>query len=794
MQSSTIVRNGEDKLSWIGQSVLRSDGRAKTTGRTAYTVNLELPGMLHVKTLRSPFPHARLLRVDTGRAARVPGVAALLTRDDLEKLCPGGATYGPVVRDQPIVAVDKVRFAGEIVAAVAAESLDAAEEALDLIEVEYEELPAVFDPIEALKEDAPAVHAAPGSATGAFTDTASLKLGQGSNLCSQFVIRKGDLEAGFEKSDYLFEHEFYSPAVQHCALEPHACVAQVLPDDSLELWATTQNPSVLRSQLQLLFGLPLSKIRVHVPPLGAGYGAKSWPKIEPLTAALAIKTGRPVKYVLSREEVFHTITKHAALVRLKTGVSREGLLLARKVEIFWDTGAYAEVGPRVSKNGGYAAPGPYRIPNVWVDSYCVYTNKPPAGAFRGYGVSQVCWAYDQQMDIIAEALGMDPLELRLKNAFEEEDSFHTGQTLHGIGIKESLLQAADSIGWTAGSRSTALGSGGRIRRGRGIACSIKGTVTPSLSTAVVKLEEDGSVSVLTSTVEMGQGSDTALAQMAAEALHVDFSRVKVASPDTLVTPYDQSTTSSRSTYSMGNAILMACAEVKQQLLEAAADLLEVSMQDLDLADGRVFVKGSPDRSMSYEEVVTRHFGMRVGSIIGRGTFKTSGRGLDPETGQGYASAFWSTGAAAAEVEVDTETGEVRILKFTSACDVGKAINPLHCVGQVEGSVVMSLGHTFYEEIVYDSGQLINPNFLDYRLPSVCELPDSLNVILIEKPHREGPFGAHGVGETASPPVSSAIANAIYDATGVRITELPITPEKILLGLRQLQDKRDQAAS
>lgn len=780
-------------MSWIGKSVKRTDGLAKITGRTQYAVNLELPGMLHVKTVRSVMPHARLVSVDASKAEKLPGVVAVFTRDDLYNMFgeQRSPNYGPVIRDQPIVATDKVRYAGQIVAAVAAVDAETAERAADLIDIEYEELPAVFDPMEAILDDAPIIHEQPSNATGAFADTKNLQFGVGRNICSRFVIRKGDVEQGFAASYKVFEHEFYSPAVQHCALEPHVCMAQLLPDGTLEVWATTQNPSPLRSQLQMLFNIPLSKIRVIVPPMGAGYGAKSWPKIEPITVALALKTGRPVKYVLSREEVFLTITKHAARVRVKTGVSRDGLLLARKTEIFWDTGAYADVGPRVAQNGGYASPGPYRIPNVQVDSYCIYTNKTPAGAFRGYGVSQVCWAYDQQMDIIAEELGMDPLEIRLKNCFVEGDEFHTGQKLHGVGIKESLEQSAAAIQWKKNpSREVAPNK----RRGQGIACSIKGTVTPSMSTAFVKLEEDGSVTVLASTVEMGQGSDTVLAQIAAEALAVDINRVKVTNPDTMVTPYDQSTTSSRATFSMGNAILMACAEIKQQLLAAAADLLEVAEADLELRDGRVVVQGSPDRSLTYEEIITRRYGMRVGSVMGRGTYKTEGSGLDAETGQGYASVFWSTGAAAAEVEVDTETGEVSVTKFVSACDVGKAINPLSCVTQVEGSVVMSLGHTFYEEMVYDSGQLLNPNFLDYRLPSIFENPDQLDVILIEHPHRDGPFGAHGVGETASPPVASAIANAIYDAVGIRISELPITAEKVLAGLRELQNAEREVAS
>ena len=772
----------------VGRSVFRVDGLEKVTGRVGYTTNLELPGMLHGKILRSELPHARLVRIDASKALALPGVVAVLTRDDVLEWNVE-QKYGPVLRDQSIVALDKVRYVGDPIAAVAAVSEDIAEEALELIEVEYEELPAVFDAYEACQSGAPLLHGRNDQPKTSFEDTKALNIMQGSNVATHFKLRKGDVEAGFAQADYIFENEYITPAVQHSHLEPHATLAQVHVNGQIEVWTSTQNPSVVREQLSEIFRVPLAKVRVVAPPLGAGYGAKTYPKLEPLTVALARKVGRPVRIVLTREEVFLTVTRHAVRFRLKTGVTRDGRITARRCELYYDTGAYADIGPRTSKNGAYVSPGPYRIPNVWVDCYCVYTNKPPAGAYRGFGVPQVCWGYEQQMDEIAARLGMDPVELRLKNVLVEGDAFHTGEELHAIGIKESLERVHQLLN----QEPLAHPKQTHKRRGRGVACMIKSTMTPSLSTAVVKMDEDGSATVLTSTVEMGQGSATVLAQLASHFLHLPLEKVQVGPQDTQMTPYDQSTSSSRSTFSMGNALQRACQEVMSQLFDAASEQLEVSVDDLAAENGSIFVKGDPSRRKTYEEIITEKFGMRVGSIVGRGTFKTTG-GLDHDTGQGKASAFWFTGANGCEVEVDTETGQIEILRFIAVADCGKAINPRQCEGQIEGSVSHGIGHTFYEQMLFESGQPLNPNFLDYQLPSIYETPKENISEVIETPHREGPLGAFGVGETSIAAVSPAIANAIYDAVGVRVHALPITPEKILKALREkeAQEQRREA--
>ena len=417
------------------ENVRRLDYEAKVTGRANYLADMKIPGMCHGKILRSPFPHARILRINAANALKVPGVVAVITRDDILKDEGIDPYYGPVFKDQTIVAVDRVRHVGDPVAGVAALELEAAEEALQRIEVEYEELPAILDVHDALKKGAPLLHETIRLPESGFADLAEIRPVEGTNICTHFKLRKGDVEKGFAESDYIFEDTFTLPATQHSFLETHACIALVDGSGRITVWSTTQNPFVVRTQLSNIFKVPVAKVRVIVPYLGGGYGGKVYPKVEPLTVALAGKAQRPVRIILTREEVFYTINKHAAVIKMKTGVKKDGTLVARECEVLLDTGAYAEIGPRVAKKSGYTAAGPYRIPHVKIDSMSIYTNKPPAGAFRGFGVSQSAWAHESQMDIIAAALHMDPLEIRLKNGYEEGNEFVTVEKLTGIGLK-----------------------------------------------------------------------------------------------------------------------------------------------------------------------------------------------------------------------------------------------------------------------------------------------------------------------------------------------------------------------
>jgi carbon-monoxide dehydrogenase large subunit len=772
------------ELADIGKTFRRLDYETKVTGRAQYLADMSLPGMCHGKILRSPYAHARINNIDISRASKIPGVVAVLTRDDILHDQGIEPYYGPVFKDQTIVATEKVRHTGDPVAAVAALTVDAAEAAIASIQVDYEQLPAVLDVQEALKADAMLVHDSVKLPESGFADLAELKPVEGTNLCTHFKLNRGNIEKGFAEADHIFEDIFTLPATQHSFLETHACIAAVDSGRRITVWATTQNPFVVRTQLANIFKVPVSKVRVIVPYLGGGYGGKVYPKVEPITVALAQKAGRPVRVVLAREEVFYTITKHAAVIRMKTGVKNDGTLVARECEIHLDTGAYAEIGPRVAKKSGYTAAGPYKIPHLKIDSYSVYTNKPPAGAFRGFGVSQSAWAVESQMDIIAAALNMDPLEIRKKNGYDEGDKFVTEETLRAVGLKECLNEVAESIGWesarTGDAKITKAPPAGSTRRGKGLACMIKATITPSISCAVVKLNEDASLSLYTGTVEMGQGSETVLAQIAGKELGIPLEKIQVLGVDTDVVPYDLTTSSSRSTFHMGKAVQLAARHILRQLTAIAAAEYSVPEEKITFAEGKVRL---PETQVDYAELMFKRFGMRGGTLVGEGQVKTSTK---DQYGEKSTSAFWFLAAGAAEVEVDIDTGKFKLLKYATAVDVGKALNPLGCRQQLAGAAITGIGQAMFEEIAYDNGQLINPNLVDYILPSLGDMPATIDPICVEVPDPTGPFGAKGIGESALIPVAPAIANAIYDAVGIRIKDLPIKAEKVYLGLRDIE--------
>src|SRR5262245_44996941 len=681
------------ELADIGKTFRRLDYETKVTGRAQYLADMSVPGMCHGKILRSPLPHARIKHIDTAKALKVPGVLTVITRDDILQDEGIEPYYGPVFKDQTIVAVEKVRHVGDPVAAVAALNSDAAEEALRLIDVEYEELPAVLDVHQALKPGGTLVHESVRIPESGFADLAELKPIEGTNICTHFKLNRGDIQKGFAESDHIFEDTFTLPATQHSFLETHACIASVEPGGRITVWATTQNAFVVRTQLANIFKVPVSKVRVIVPYLGGGYGGKVYPKVEPITVALAQKAGRPVRVVLSREEVFYTITKHAAVIRMKTGVKKDGTLLARECEIHLDTGAYAEIGPRVAKKSGYTAAGPYKIPNLKIDSYSVYTNKPPAGAFRGFGVSQSAWAVESQMDIIAAGLEMDPLELRKQNGYNEGDKFVTEETLRAVGLKECLDEVAKSISWEKqGARSREHGAGnGSLRRGKGLACMIKATITPSISCAVVKLNEDASLSIYTGTVEMGQGSETVLAQIAGKELGIPLQMIQVLGVDTDMVPYDLTTSSSRSTFHMGKAVQLAAQDVMRQLKQIVVKEYGVPEDKVTFADGKIRL---PESQLDYAEVMFKRFGMQGGTLVGDGQVKTL---VKDEFGEKSTSAFWFLAAGAAEVEVDADTGKFKLIKYATAVDVGKALNPLGCRQQLAAAAITGIGQAVFEE-------------------------------------------------------------------------------------------------
>jgi CO/xanthine dehydrogenase Mo-binding subunit len=735
------------------------DSVARVTGSLPYGVNVRLPGMLAARVLRSPLPHARIVSINTDAAKAAAGVVAVLTAADFDGPDAPTLLYGFKDKDQPVVARERVRYVGEPVALVAAETLAEADEALALVEVEYEELPAVYSVADAMAPGAPTLHEA-----------------HPDNCFVHSKLRHGDLEAGFAAADEIVEETFDSPLAQQVSLEPHVTAVQ-WADGRLTVWTASQAPYMVRATLADIFHIPPEDVRVIVPPLGGGYGGKGHLRIEPMVAALAHKTGgRPVKLVLTRAEEFVTVTKHAVTIRIKTGFKRDGSLTARQVTLHWNGGAYGDASPLLIPAGMVRSVGPYRIPVVHVDSYGYYTNLPPAGAYRGAMSSQTTWAYESHMDSIARRLGIDPLEVRRRNLLKSGEQFATGETLHDVHFAECLERCAEAIDWDA---SKVDRGSGHIRRGRGMAVMMKSTVATSRSECRLVIDDQGQVDVYTSTVEMGQGAHTALAQIAAEATGVPLEAISIIGPDTAVTPFDSTTSASRATNMMGTAIQAGGTELKRKLIEAAAPLLETEADQLSAGDEAVFVAAHPEERISYDAILQRS---EIAFLDAQGEHATK-FGLDPETGQGIATPHWHQGAGACQVEVDTETGKVRVLRYAASSFAGRVVNPMLAKLQNDGNVIFGLGPTLLEEMIVDGGQVANSNLSDYMIPSILDVPDELHSVLIESDHGE----FHGIGEMTLPPVAPAVANAIFDAVGVRIRDLPITAEKLLRAIREQAD-------
>jgi CO/xanthine dehydrogenase Mo-binding subunit len=775
----------------VGTSPPRREAFEKLTGNVEFVDNLTLPGMLHGMLLRSNVPHGRIRGIDTTRARALPGVVAVLTGADLMTMAGLDPYAGPAFKDQAPLAIGKVRYAGDPIVAVAAVDRTTAEEALDLIDVEIDELPAVYDAVAAMEPGAPVVSERLTPA-GTFVDLKEL-LGEEeaaatSNVCFHFRLRRGDLEEGFRRSDRVFEHTFSNPPTQHADLEYHCSIARWAGRDRLEVWSTTQSPSYVRIMLSSMFGLPEARVRVQVPYLGGGFGSKLYMKLEPIVAILARVTGRPVKIRLSRREEFATITKHGVTVKLKTGVSAGGRILARDCQVIWDTGAYADIGPRVTHKSGYTAAGPYNIPNVHIDSYSVYTNKTPAGAFRGFGIMQVCWAYESQMDIIAREMGWDPVQFRLRNVHREGDTQATGTVVRSLGLARCIEEVARAVELLPSSTTPREGirpSAAGMVVGRGVGCSMKAVITPSISGATVLLHADGTVTVLSSAVEMGQGSDTLLGQIAAEVLGVPLERVNIVHPDTDVTPYDLITAGSRTTFHMGNAVRLAALDLRRQFVDVAALQLDAAPDEIEATDGKIWARSQPERTLTHGQLMAARFGGRSGTLQGTGLFETQHIETDHEFGQSpNVTAHWLCGATAAEVAVDPETGKVWVLRLATAVDVGKAINPFACLQQISGASLQGAGPALMEEMLLSDGRLTNASFVDYRIPAFGDLPDETRPIIVEEPHPDGPFGAKGIGEAGIFAVAPAIANAVANAVGVQVLDLPLTPEKILAALKR----------
>jgi len=762
----------------VGKSVPRVDAAAKVTGAALYGVDVRFPGMLHGKVLRAGVPHARILELDVSGAWEVAGVRAVVTGRDHDR------RHGPMIKDQPALAVDRVRYAGEIVAAVAADSEDAAAEAVERILVDYEDLPVVDTIDDALAEDAPLLHEDHMAYQRAEVPGMRLAGRPGTNVPYHFMLRRGDVERAFAEADVVVEDTYETQFIQYCHLEPHVTVALFDGMGVLTLWASTMGPHTLRNMMADFLDMPLSNVRVITNMVGGAYGGKMYLRaINPVAALLARAVpGRPVRVAFDRQEEF-TVSpgRLPARVRIRTAARQDGTLLARQSEIHWNKGAYVDLGAMVCRNAGYASMGPYRIPNAWIDAYLVYTNRQPGGAFRALGIPQMAWAGEQQLDVVARRLDMSPLAFRLKNLLVDGDVSVTGERMRTVGARACLEAVANAL--QAKPRGKTNSPSRKV--GRGVAVVLKSTLTPTATFGTVKMNPDGSLDVITAAVEHGQGVLTVLAQMAAEELSVPMERVRCVLPDTAVSPFDRSSSSSRTVFTMGNAVRDAAGQVRRQLLDMAALVLEASAEDLDLEDGSVAVRGAPDRSLTYAQVIQKFY-KGPGTVVGQGSYATRDLydSMDPDTGQSARpSAFWMYAASGAEVEVDEETGQVDVRRLATAVDAGKAINPAGCVQQIAGSAVMGLGMALMEEVLFEEGRVMNPTFLDYKVPTTVDLPEMENLV-VETAHEDGPYGARGVGEPGVAPVPAAIGNAILDATGVQMTRLPLRAERVLRALRE----------
>ncbi|MGH8745115.1 MAG: xanthine dehydrogenase family protein molybdopterin-binding subunit [Burkholderiales bacterium] len=747
----------------------RSDYLEKVTGDARFASDVVVPGMLQGRVLRSPVPHARIKRIDPSGALTMPGVVAVLTGEDLQGI---NTHWGLYLKDRPVIAIDRVRYVGEPVAAVAAIDEFAAEEALDAIEVDYEQLPFVVEADEAMKPGAPLVHEDQITQKD-FYFRGEAKPVAGTNVFQHYEYAHGDIDAAFSKAARVFEDHFTFPMVFHYAMELHIVVADYR-EDSLELWSCAQSPTAVQKVCAQLFGIPLTKIRVHSPYVGGGFGGKASVKIDPLVAALSHKARRPVRVCLSINESMLTCRRLSAAIDLKTAVDEFGKLTAKSVRVVMNGGAYADTGPAVAIKSAIRAIGPYRFPNLKLEALAVYTNTVPGAAFRSIGGPQAVWATESQMDIIAAALARDPVEFRLANMVEKGETIRPDLRPLDVDLKGALRSAV------AAMDKISVNAPGKRRRGVAVAATDPGILP--IAGAIVRLKIDGSVLVLSNSVEIGQGVRGALRIIAAEALRQPLHLVSVGEPDTEFAPYDWGTGASRSTVVVGLAVQRACADIDRQVREIAGQVLGGQPADYALAAGGV---RSPSGELSFRDLLHRFYGIDSGEFIGVGR-------VTPNVGEGgfgLAPLFWETAAGICETEVDEETGEVRLENYVSAADVGRVINRKAAEGQDEGAAIQGLGHALYEQYLYEDGQPINASLIDYHVPTLDESPEKLVTLLIESGDGPGPGGARGMGEGGILPVAPAIANSLAATYGARIRELPLTPERVWLALREVERGR-----
>jgi carbon-monoxide dehydrogenase large subunit len=771
----------------VGKSVPRIDMYEKVTGSAIYADDMQFgPGLLYGRLVRSPYAHAKIRRVDASRALDMPGVKAVVTGQDVPN------NIGLYLIDRPIFARDRVRYIGEPVAGVVAASEEIAEEAAQLVRVEYEELAAVFDPVEAARPDAPLLH----PDLGAYKVANFIFPQPGSNVSEHFKLRRGDTEAAWKDCAAIVEGTFRLPQIQHVPIEPHIAVGQWDASGQVTLWTGSQSPFAQRDLIAQSLDIPHGSLRVVSPYVGGGFGGKAGISMEVCAVVMARAVmGSPVKLRMTREEEFiGTSVRQSLVANTKIGCDSEGNLLAMETEYYFGGGAYNDYGVNIARAAGYSCTGPYLIPNVKGDSYCVYTNQPIGSAMRGFGMPEIHWGIEQIMDQLAEKIGMDPAEFRRRNCVKSGAIILTGMEMPPVDLVACIDKATTAVRWGQPEKASAPNK----RRGKGIAIMWKAPAMPPNpgSAAVVRFNEDATVNVSIGAQDLGQGAFTAMAQIAAQALGIPYEWVRVSIPvDTKYSPYEWQTVASRITWSTGNAVKAAAEDAKRQILEVVADHWGEKPEDLDIKDGVVFSYRSeeeqPLKGMVIYGLPNENFeGWKGGPIVGQGRFMpTYVTNLDFETGQGTrAVVHYTVGAQAVDLEVDTETGEIEILKIASVYDVGKAINPDLILTQIEGGAVHGMSSAFEALKFDDKGRPLNPSLVDYRIATAPDIPREIHGDFVETPLDDGPWGARGVGEHVMVPTAPAMANAICDALGIRFTELPISAEKIYMAYHSKRDE------
>jgi 4-hydroxybenzoyl-CoA reductase subunit alpha len=774
-------------LSYVGQRIPRKDGPEKVTGRAKYTGDIQLPGMLFGRILRSPHPHARILHIDTSQAEQLIGVKKVVTARDTAGIKHGFVETPRYPADQYPLAADRVRFVGEEVAAVAATDPHIAREALSLIRVEYEPLPAVFEPEAAMQPGAPEIHGTHPKVKEPFV-----------NIAGKTETEWGDTESAFAQADYVREDRFESHLRTHGYLEPQVTTASYEPGGKLNVWTSSMGPFLKRAKLARTLNLPFSAVRVHKAWVGGAFGGKiDLFSHEFCAALLSIKTGRPVKIEASREEIF-TAYRHGQplIVELKTGVKKDGTLMAQQLRIINNCGAYRGSGVVVIFLSWGFTMVPYRLPNLKYEGYAVYTNNPVRAPQRGHGAPQLRFAVESQLDMIAEELGIDPVEIRLKNARESGEQLPNGDNVHNCGLIDCIQKAAEHTGFKKkyGVKRKHRSDNRHIRSGIGMGVSAYfggSLIYPNSSSVTVKMNDDGTATLLTGALDIGQGAETVLCQIVAEELKMPVEEIQIIAADTDTTPVDIGSWISGNTYVTGNATRMAATDVRKKLLNIAAEKMEIAEDDLVIADKAVHAAGSPERQLSFRELIALSVQKRRGDPLrGEGHWRTMrDEPFHPSlaTTKGRWSENYAVDAQVAEVEVDTETGIVRLVRAVTAHDCGFPINPLLVEGQVDGQVSMALGHAFLEEVLMENGQTLNPSWLEYRMPTIHEIAVSEHIDVITEQYKtDAAYRTKEVGEGLVSAILAAIANAIYDAVGVRLHSTPFTPEKILRGLGKLK--------